>query len=762
MPRTLRFRLLLIFALAIAPLAALAVYLALDDGRRDSAEAQSEARATVQLVSQDLSRLIQGSRDLVLGFSRNAGIQSHPEACGALLASLRPLFPQFANMAMIDTERNIVCSAVPTSLRILPTNPGDTDLADRVQKTRDFAVGEVRVSSVSHQPILPLAGPVYDPAGQLRYYFVATIDLAWLNREVSRAPIPKQAILLVLDRNGKVIARNPQSDEWIGAPAPPYEQGLPGQGDFTGEIKGEGGIRRVYSVKRVNSADGLVVVTKIRADEIYRPSRRRLLLHLSGLAIVGLLVLGVTWTGSDRLFARPLSRLVEAARRLGAGDPSSRSDVPYVGEIGQLARSFDQMAEALQLEQAKTFKTAQVLQSIVEGTSTSTGEEFFQSLVRSLSSALGATFAMVGELSETGESARSIANCCQGKLGGNLEYMLRGTPFEGVLQRTLCYFPSDVQRLFPQDAMLRELEIQSCLGWPLVDAGGNPMGLIVVLDQRPLDEGFSKPASILKVFAARAGVELERMRAERALRESMAGRKLAAEQNEEMVRRLRALTARLESVREEEREHIAREIHDELGQQLTALRFDLINLKNRLRDATARSAPVGPLLERFSELTSLVDSTIRSVRRIATELRPGVLDTFGPIAAIEWLAEDFQKRTKIRCAYEGIEDMDGGGELAITLFRICQEALTNVARHAEATEVGIRLTAEGEWLTLEVTDNGKGISPETLARTTSLGVLGMRERARIAGGEIEIGGRVGRGATVIARFPRPQTLGAVV
>jgi len=93
MPRTLRFRLLLIFALAIAPLAALAVYLALDDGRRDSAEAQSEARATVQLVSQDLSRLIQGSRDLVLGFSRNAEIQNHPEACGALLASLRPCFP---------------------------------------------------------------------------------------------------------------------------------------------------------------------------------------------------------------------------------------------------------------------------------------------------------------------------------------------------------------------------------------------------------------------------------------------------------------------------------------------------------------------------------------------------------------------------------------------------------------------------------------------------------------------------------------------
>jgi len=284
----------------------------------------------------------------------------------------------------------------------------------------------------------------------------------------------------------------------------------------------------------------------------------------------------------------------------------------------------------------------------------------------------------------------------------------------------------------------------------MVNAEGKPIGLVAVLHQRSMEEGFSEPASILKVFAARASVELERMRAERALRESMA-------QNEEMVRKLRALTARLESVREEERTHIAREIHDELGQQLTAMRFDLINLKNRLREATARSEPVGPLLEKFGELTSLVDSTIHDVRRIATELRPGVLDTFGPIAAIEWLAEDFQKRTQIRCTYEGIEDLDGSRELATTLFRICQEALTNVARHAGATEVSIRLSAEGEWLSLIVRDNGKGISPEILAQTSSLGLLGMRERARIAGGEIEIGGGAGKGVTVVARFPMRLT-----
>ena len=176
-----------------------------------------------------------------------------------------------------------------------------------------------------------------------------------------------------------------------------------------------------------------------------------------------------------------------------------------------------------------------------------------------------------------------------------------------------------------------------------------------------------------------------------------------------------------------------------------------------MRDVYSRGEPVPTLLETaletFAEVTGLVDSAIQTVRRIATELRPSVLDTFGLVAAIEWQAEDFQKRTKTRCVYEGPQDLDVGRELSTTVFRICQEALTNVARHAAATEVRIRLAVEYDWLLIEVRDNGKGVSPATLAHTSSLGVLGMRERARIAGGELEIGGSLGQGVTVVARLP---------
>jgi signal transduction histidine kinase len=300
--------------------------------------------------------------------------------------------------------------------------------------------------------------------------------------------------------------------------------------------------------------------------------------------------------------------------------------------------------------------------------------------------------------------------------------------------------------------------MQSYLGTPLIDENGKALGLIAVLNRQPMAGDITDPLSMLKIFAARAGAELTRLRAERALRKSVAEREIVAASNELMVRTLQALTERLQSVREEERTHIAREIHDELGQQLTAMRFDLISLRNRQMQASAKGEPAAVLSGRFSNLVEMIDGMIADVRRIATELRPAILDTFGLNAAIEWLAEDFQKRTKISCVYEGVDGLAGDGqgisrELSTTVFRICQESLTNIARHAQASEVQIRLTPEEGRLSLEVSDNGIGVSQETLMNTRSLGVVGMRERARIAGGELTIGNGPVRGTSITARFP---------
>jgi signal transduction histidine kinase len=215
---------------------------------------------------------------------------------------------------------------------------------------------------------------------------------------------------------------------------------------------------------------------------------------------------------------------------------------------------------------------------------------------------------------------------------------------------------------------------------------------------------------------------------------------------EQSLDQLRALAARLNSAREEERTRVAREIHDELGQALTAIKIEFASLLRDLPEELAES--------RGQSILRLLDQTIQSVRRIGTELRPGILDDMGLVAALEWAADDFQTRTGTRCRINlPDEDIALDPERATALFRIFQETLTNVARHADATQVDARLGKENGHLILEVRDNGKGVSEEELSARTSLGILGMRERVLLLGGTLTISGSPGNGTTVRVLIP---------
>ena len=225
-------------------------------------------------------------------------------------------------------------------------------------------------------------------------------------------------------------------------------------------------------------------------------------------------------------------------------------------------------------------------------------------------------------------------------------------------------------------------------------------------------------------------------------------RKRAKEELERSFEQLRALAARLQRVREEERTMVAREIHDELGQALTAIKLDLASLTAGLPPDQKRQR------ERAGSILKLVDETIQIVRKISTELRPGILDDLGLVAAVEWAAEEFTTRTGTRLRLDlPQQDIAVDRERATALFRIFQETLTNIARHANATKVDVRLARENSNLFLEVRDNGLGVTEKQLSAATSLGILGMRERALLLGGELIISGAPGRGTGVSVRIP---------
>jgi two-component system, NarL family, sensor histidine kinase UhpB len=217
---------------------------------------------------------------------------------------------------------------------------------------------------------------------------------------------------------------------------------------------------------------------------------------------------------------------------------------------------------------------------------------------------------------------------------------------------------------------------------------------------------------------------------------------------------LRELSANLQNVREAEKTRIARELHDDLGQQLTALKIDLSALERRLGGGIDAGVAV-----RIESMSKLIDSTVRAVRRIAADLRPVMLDDLGLVPAIEWLANDFTSRYGIavqRHIHTGNTVFSSGA--ASTLFRIIQEALTNVARHAEANAVVLTLEVDGQRCALRIADNGRGADGDTgsaqhrTRHDKSFGLLGIRERAHMLNGTVEIDTAPGEGFAISITF----------
>ncbi|MGV8079313.1 MAG: PAS domain S-box protein [Syntrophales bacterium] len=249
------------------------------------------------------------------------------------------------------------------------------------------------------------------------------------------------------------------------------------------------------------------------------------------------------------------------------------------------------------------------------------------------------------------------------------------------------------------------------------------------------------------VSASRTGESLQEKRIVITY-EDITERKRAETELERSRQQMRNLSAHLQSVREKERTRIARELHDELGQLLTALNTDIVLLNRKVPEEQHE------IRERIDAMSGLVDMTMKTLKRIYMDLRPGMLDHLGLPVAIEWQASEFTKRTGIHCRVTvEPEDMQLNPDLSTAVFRIFQETLTNVWRHAEAKRVQVSLKLTGGEVRLTVKDNGKGITEEQMAKPDSFGLLGMRERVSYWGGDVNITGKKGKGTTVKVRIP---------
>lgn len=277
--------------------------------------------------------------------------------------------------------------------------------------------------------------------------------------------------------------------------------------------------------------------------------------------------------------------------------------------------------------------------------------------------------------------------------------------------------------------------LRACWSTPIFSKDGRVLGTFALYYSQPCSVT-EHELSLIRRTTHIAGIAIER---------------------KQMEEQLGALNAHLERAREEERTGIAREIHDELGQAMTGLKMDVAWLERRLAALDVTLSP--ELRGRIKTMSDLIDETIGSVRRISAELRPGVLDHLGLLAALEWQAKEFEKRMGTACVFRSnVESIELARDASTGVFRIFQEALTNVARHAAATRVDVDLDKRGDRLSLVIADNGKGIREGAAKSPTSLGLLGIRERARRLGGEVDVCAGQAGGTTVSVELPLGRAL----
>ena len=267
--------------------------------------------------------------------------------------------------------------------------------------------------------------------------------------------------------------------------------------------------------------------------------------------------------------------------------------------------------------------------------------------------------------------------------------------------------------------------------------------------------GFRRHEDVQRLvqFGQLASIALDNAQLHTAVQHELIQRKQIEERLRASRQELRALSGRIQSAREEERTRISRELHDEMGQALTGLKYNLIWLMARADDIPDEEMRCA-VRDKQDSMVQLIDSTIQSLRRIATELRPGVLDRLGLAAAIEWQMDEFQSHTGISCVLTSCpEHIELATDRATAVFRIFQELLTNVARHSHADSVSTSLETTAGELLLHLHDNGIGISESSILNEQSLGLLGMRERALLFGGDFNIRGVHGEGTTILVRIP---------
>lgn len=708
----LRLRLLLLVLLASAPPAALTIYTAWENRQQQKSDWRQDSLKLVQLTAREEDELIGGTRQLLRAIAESAQVRSgQPGNTRKFLAKLLADDARYVNLGVINTNGDVLVSALPVPGAV---NVGDRTYFQRALYTRSLSIGDYQVGRITGKPSINFGYPVQDRNGEVTAVVFAALDLDWFNRSqyALQSQLPSGATWTKIDLNGTILVQQPASEKWIGRPWP--EKALLNtfltQKNGLMEAVNAQGISIVYMFVSTRSslvAGDVITILSIPKNILYTEANRVAVRSLLLLALAGGLVFALGGFGSNLLILRPVRTLVNASARLAAGDLSTRTGLPYHGaELGQLARTFDQMAEALERRDLAHRRAERELRQ---------SEERFRALVQNSTDVIGIT------------DEHGIILYRSPSLQTNLGYDV-----SEILGKSIARF------VWPEDLMRVQVHLAELIQQPgstrteeyrLLHRDGSCRHIECTSTNH-----LHHPAIHGIVFNYR----------------DITARKRADEKLKDYSRKLQELSRRLVEAQETERRHLARELHDEIGQTLTVAQLDL--------QALLQAPGLDAQVPRLRESLEAVERVLEQVHDISLNLRPSMLDDLGLEPALRWYTERQAVLVGLTAEFHFAPLAQRLDPVIETeCFRVAQGALTNVVRHAQARNVTVDLRAADGQLHLRVRDDGTGFDVvavrEKAVRGASLGLLSMEERAALAGGGLEFISTPGAGTEVHAWFP---------
>jgi signal transduction histidine kinase len=708
-----------------------------------------------RLAASNQQQLIEGARDILVTLSQVPAIQNNDRAaCLFFLRNVLMHYPLYANFGAADRHGNVFCMTLPQKY---PLNIAEKAYYQQTLQSREFTISEYQINPLTRQAIMTLAYPILSPDEETIGIVFAELDLRWLDQFRFSTILPAEARFRVLDRRGFILTAYPTREDLIGTQLP--EQALLSylttHQDGLIEYKSPSEGNRLYAFTSLPASekDALYLLIDIPTKAILDKPTKNLMLTLSALGVGALMALIVAWFGSNYLILRQVNELVHATRLLSRGNLKARArDLHKGDELSELAGAFNEMAKTLeqrQLEQQRSQeqikKQKEKAEMFARVASRLNAHLELNSVLEAIAEELLATFgvAAAGVLIYNGEGEKLDRYLMLNPTQKNLLERITTLPVEELIE----YVPDrhttfiDLQ---PEDGKSQKDNGHPVAGGEKIVAvtmkhEGRLIGYLIVFVQSMETIGTDE-LTLLQGIAEEAALAITNARLYQALKDEEAARA--------------TLLSSLITAQEDERKRIARELHDETSQSLTALLVGLDTLKMAYHLNPER------LEEHLSGLKSVAEEMLNNIHRLIANLRPALLDDLGLVAAITWYGD-------LRLSANGIAfdfDYDGlydryPSKVEATLFRIVQEALTNVIRHAQATQVKIRLSQSDTDILLSIEDDGIGFDPQILHRPTpkhGLGLRGMLERTMILGGKLELNTAPQKGTHILVSIPLSQ------